>query len=117
MKPSFPLIAALAAVLLAGAGAANSSPAATSKTTSGASSPGAPKGPTTLANPVRKTKASIDVTCGDKTFTLSTGTKTGACSATTDGGATCMDGDVITAQADCKTGCQMTRLNGSCTAK
>jgi hypothetical protein len=119
MKPSFALTAALTAILLACAAAApaNSSPSATTTTSGAPSAGGAPKGPAKLATPVRKTKASIDVTCDGKTFSLSTGTTTGACSATTNGGAVCVDGDVVTAQASCSTGCQMTRLNGSCTAK
>lgn len=122
MKPSLPLTAALTAILLTAAAAApaNSSPPATT-TTSGTSSTGAggaPKGPANLANPVRKTTATIDLVCDDKTYTLSTGTTTGSCGTSgKDSVAICTDGNTVTAHASCRTGCLATRDNGSCTAK
>ena len=118
MKPHFPLIAALAAVLLAGAGAANSSPARTGSTSTPPSA-GAPNGPANLANPVRKTKASIDLVCDDgKTYSVSTGTSTGSCGTSgKDSAAVCTEGTKVTAQASCSGGCLQTHGAGSCSAK
>ena len=71
-----------------------------------------------LANPIRQTRASIDLVCGSKTFTISTGTGGGACQGTKTE-ATCNDpasGD-SGGTASCKDGCKETSGTGSCTAK
>lgn len=77
----------------------------------------APAGPATtkIGAPVKKSKASIDLDCGSKTITLSTGTGGGEC--TVDGGsATCKDG-TNGGMASCKGGCNMTSGSGTCSKK
>ncbi len=63
--------------------------------------------------------ATIDVSCGADTFTISTGNDSGTCTATAPGsggggGGTCTDGSGNSASVDCDTGCTSASGAGSC---
>ena len=70
--------------------------------------------------PPRPVQALLDVRCGGDTYTISTGTDGGACTATPPGtngggGGTCDDGQGNTANVSCDTGCVSSTGSGSCT--
>lgn len=72
------------------------------------------QGPSDLAQPVRKTKAEIELVCPDKTYILSSGTKKGFCEAGLFT-ASCGDGG-NGAKASCH-GCSSSSGAGSCKTK
>ncbi|HEY9219723.1 MAG TPA: hypothetical protein VIO94_16870 [Phenylobacterium sp.] len=76
----------------------------------------APQGPGQIAAPVRYTHASIEKTCGNVTYKLSTGNGKGTC-ATGVSVAECTDGAGNTAKMYCDKGCTTTSGSGSCGAK
>jgi hypothetical protein len=85
------------------------------ESTSSAVRPGAA---TQLAAPPRQSRASIDLVCGGKTFTLSTGNDKGSCSVNESGtGAACADGYGGGAKASCDKGCVSSSGAGSCSTK
>jgi|SRR5215467_3640467 len=62
--------------------------------------------------------ASIDLSCGDKTYTVSTGNKQGECqSGGTGNNALCDDGHGNKAEVNCSTGCKSSFGSGSCSVK
>jgi len=62
--------------------------------------------------------ASIDVECGDKTYTVGTGSKKGACEKGSDGkSGICNDTAGNEAQATCDNGCIATKGSGFCSVK
>jgi hypothetical protein len=61
--------------------------------------------------------ASIDLTCGDKTYTVSTGNKQGECQSGGAGNnAICTDNG-NKAEVNCTAGCKSSHGSGSCTVK
>jgi hypothetical protein len=70
---------------------------------------------TTIAKPPQVLKSTIEKTCGDKTYVLSTGTKKGTCG-TGVTVAECSDG-ANSARATCSKGCESSTGAGSCTTK
>lgn len=71
------------------------------------------------SRPPPPSKATLDVKCGDDTYTISTGNDAGSCGATAPGkggggGGSCSDG-TNGASANCDTGCVSSAGSGSCT--
>jgi len=72
-----------------------------------------PKGPIAVG-------ATIDLKCGDRTYTVSTGNSQGDCTAgptTPAGQATCTDGKGNAAEVSCAHGCMNSHGSGSCSIK
>jgi hypothetical protein len=62
--------------------------------------------------------ASVDLVCGGKTYTVSTGNKSGECKTGGNGNnAICDDGHGNGAEVLCSSGCKSANGSGSCTAK
>jgi hypothetical protein len=62
--------------------------------------------------------ASIDLVCGNRTYTVSTGNKSGECKTGGNGNnAVCGDGHGNAAEVNCFSGCSSSNGSGSCTAK
>lgn len=71
------------------------------------------------SRPAPPAKATLDVQCGAKTYTISTGTDSGTCTATPPGtggggGGGCHDSHGNAAAASCDTGCTSSSGAGSC---
>jgi hypothetical protein len=62
--------------------------------------------------------ASVDVTCGDKTYSVSTGNNKGECKSNGNGNsAVCDDGKGNSSEVFCSTGCGSAKGSGSCSVK
>ena len=62
--------------------------------------------------------ASVDLVCGSRTYTVSTGNKSGDCKTGGNGNnAICDDGHGNGAEINCSSGCASAKGSGSCTAK
>ena len=62
--------------------------------------------------------ASVDVTCGEKTYTVSTGNNKGECKSNGNGNsAVCDDGKGNSSEVFCSTGCGSAKGSGSCSVK
>ncbi|HEX2561332.1 hypothetical protein [Phenylobacterium sp.] len=72
--------------------------------------------PKKLGSPVRYALASIEKTCGNVTYKLSTGNGKGTC-ATGVAVAECTDGAGNTARLYCERGCTLTTGSGACQEK
>lgn len=72
--------------------------------------------------PTKVAYASIDLSCGNKTYTIKTGTDGGRCDVTTydnpkQNVAICQDGDKGGGGANCTDGCVSSEGTGSCSVK
>lgn len=76
----------------------------------------APPAPKRAAAPVRYAHASIEKTCGNVTYRLSTGTGKGTCASGV-AVAECTDGAGNTARMYCERGCTVTTGSGACEEK
>lgn len=75
-------------------------------------------GSNTLAMPIRKVGAAIDLVCGNRTYTLNTGNNKGGCGVGVNSDiGKCTDQNGNSAQASCAAGCTGSTGSGSCSAK
>jgi|GEM_PF-4587969 len=75
----------------------------------------APPATTTIAAPVKQSKATIDYKCGKTTYTLTTGNGSGICGSGASV-AECTDSNGNSAKVYCSKGCSSSG-SGSCTTK
>lgn len=63
-------------------------------------------------------QATVDLVCGDKTYTVSTGNKSGECKTGGNGNnGICDDGRGNSSEVNCSSGCASAKGSGSCTVK